>query len=181
MENINKDKDLYLKISEEVSKCRKYIKTNEQYSTDYIHDTFIKVIEKYKEKYQEKGKLEAWIGKVAHNYIITRMSQEKKHKYLYIDDLSIKDIINNKSNNKEIKRKIVKEYVISALDSLPNIDYEIITRKSHNLPDVRIAQELNLNVKTVKKHIIKSYRIMWEFVNNKYLEENNEPLNYDDL
>lgn len=181
MKSTDENNELYLRISSEITKCRKFIKANDQYIADYLHDAFIKVMEKYKEKYQEKGKLEAWVRKVAHNHIITRINQEKKHKHLYIDDLNIKNIINSKSNNKEIKRKIVTEYVISALDTLPQIDYEIITRKSQDLPDIRIADELNLNVKTVKKHIAKSYKAMGEFVNNKYLEENNEPLNYNDL
>lgn len=181
MKKTNNDNKLFLKIFSEIEKCKHLFKTNRHYAADYLHDAYIKVVEKYKNKYKENGKLEAWIRTVSNNHIITMLKQEQKHKHMYINDLARSCTFTYKSNNKDIKIKKAIEYTIDALNSLPVIDYEIIIRKSQNIPNVRIAKELNLNVKTIKKHIEKSHNTMREFVCKKYLEDNNEPFNYYDL
>lgn len=175
------NEEVLMQINKAVLKCKNNFKVNENYIMDYLHDAFITVVEKYETSYKEEGKLDAWVKTVTTNHIITKLKREQKYKLTNFSEIERKDLNIYKPGNKDVKRKILTEYAISASQNLPPIDREIISRKVQNMPDTKIAKEMNLNIKTVRKHIAKSYNAIRKDICEKYHNDYHEPLNYNEL
>ncbi len=154
-------RELYLKeIYDEVLSCRKCMNVNDSYAMDYLHDAFIKVVEKMDAGcYHDEGKLASWVHTVAINSIRTALRHENlcKDKYnRFLSDM----MYFYRRDDCDVKNKVVIELVFEVLETLPLADREIVMKYTQKKSLRSIAEEMKKNNKTIKKHLNKSYEII---------------------
>ena len=165
-----------MEINTLILTCRKYFKVNEYYEMDYLHDAFIRVVERIGSNYEEVGKFDSWVRTVAINSIKTGLRRDNINERYFCKLVDSCDFISCNTSVYEVRRKVVLELVVLALGTLPANDYKMVIGKMYGKSCSEIAGELNLNIKTIRKHLTKSYARIKDFVCREYYSRCHEYL-----
>lgn len=175
---MGKNKELLLHFNTEIKKCSKKFKINKEYIMDYVHDTYIKVVESFEHGYKEEGKLDAWVRTVAMNYMRTKIKYDNRITLCSFEEINEQKVLLYETNNYKTMEKNIIELAMCAIEELPPIDKEILSKRMNNESCSCIAREMNLNIKTVRKHLLKSYEKIKESVYQKHYEIYKEKLEW---
>lgn len=132
-----------------------YAVKNQELAEDLFQDVFVKVVVRLRNgKYQETGKFQAWLMRVAHNLVIDYFRKEPEETILSNDD-SETDLFNDPSlavnENREqemINQQLVAE-VKHLISRLPENQRQVLTMRYYDeLSFKEIAELTNCSINT---------------------------------
>lgn len=111
-------------------------------------------------KIRPKGSLEAYL-KTALKYKIIDAYRTQQAHYTYLDKLMEEGRLASPPSGHELELKELKEKVNHAVDKLPDKCRKVFIMSRFEQLSIRdIAQQLNISVSTVKKHLNKALRLL---------------------
>ncbi len=132
-----------------------YAVKNQELAEDLFQDVFVKVVVRLRNgKYQETGKFQAWLMRVAHNLVIDHFRKEPEETVISNDD-SETDLFNDPSlavnENREqemINRQLIAD-VKHLISRLPENQRQVLTMRYYEeLSFKEIAELTNCSINT---------------------------------
>mgnify|MGYP004444458263 FL=1 len=127
---------------------------DEDLANDIFQETFVKVILTLKQgRYQETGKLSAWITRIAHNLIIDHFRQTKAENLTSCDDettniLNRKDLADTNIEDCLLEHQIQRD-IRNLVNALPENQKEVLLmRYYHNMSFKEIADSTGVSINT---------------------------------
>lgn len=136
---------------------------------DLFQDIFIKIINSLKlDKYNEEGKFESWILRVAHNYLMDYFRKKGTLKtYSGTDEFDIFDVIafEDMTNQNKLERQHERKKVRKLVWQLPHDMRQVVVMRTYfDMTFTEIANWQNVGINTALgrmhnalKHLRKSY------------------------
>ena len=131
---------------------------------DLVQDVFLKVW-KYRKRYEESGRFNAWIYMIAHNLVRNHIKRYKKNVEL-LDEIPHYDLMQDRIEDDERLDAVKK-----ALESLPEVfRVPVVKRDVEGMSYSEIAVSLGINEGTVKSRISRGREMIREKIKNEWGE-----------
>ena len=135
-----------------------YLKT-ESDALDIVQEVFVRLWNN-RDKLKKDSNIEAYIFTIAKNTIISVFRKKISEKE-FLEDLKFKVVKNSSDTEVQVDYSILSEKVKSTIDQLPPQRKKIyLLSKEKGLTNQKIADELNISVKTVEDHITKARKFL---------------------
>ncbi len=135
-----------------------YLKT-ESDAQDIVQEVFVRLWNN-RDKLKKDSNIEAYIFTIAKNTIISVFRKKISEKE-FLEDLKFKVVKNSSDTEVQVDYSILSEKVKSTIDQLPPQRKKIyLLSKEKGLTNQKIADELNISVKTVEDHITKARKFL---------------------
>ncbi|MBR2154895.1 MAG: sigma-70 family RNA polymerase sigma factor [Bacteroidaceae bacterium] len=132
-----------------------YAVKNQELAEDLFQDVFVKVVVRLRNgKYQETGKFQAWLMRVAHNLVIDHFRKEPEETVISNDD-SETDLFNDPSLavNENREQEMINQQLIAdvkhLISRLPENQRQVLTMRYYEeLSFKEIAELTNCSINT---------------------------------
>ncbi len=132
-----------------------YAVKNQELAEDLFQDVFVKVVVRLRNgQYQETGKFNAWIMRVAHNLVIDHFRKATDDKVISNDE-GEQDLFNDPSLavNENREQEMIKEQMISDIKELiaklPESQRQVLLMRYYeDMSFKEIAQQTNCSINT---------------------------------
>lgn len=132
-----------------------FIVRNHEVAEDIFQDTFVKAIVKLQQQeYAPKGKISAWLMRIAHNVIMDRFRNSKeKNSVDLLEDKKLEDMDSDTFSIEPIETLFINQQTLlevkSLMDLLPATQREVVyMRFFQNLPFKEIAEITGVSINT---------------------------------
>lgn len=144
--------EVYYQYYPELVRYGRYLQVDENDIEDLVQETFLRLhVELGKEVTFEN--LRAWLYKVLHNLVVTRINSKNLHRSK-IAHYRIPDT--GKDTLEELAKKERSELVFKILDQLPKNEKELLLLYHHGLKYKEIAEVLEINPKSVGTMLVRA-------------------------
>ncbi len=150
-----------------------YAVKNQELAEDLFQDVFVKVVVRLRNgKYQETGKFQAWLMRVAHNLVIDHFRKEPEETVISNDD-SETDLFNDPSLavNENREQEMINQQLIAdvkhLISRLPENQRQVLTMRYYEeLSFKEIAELTNCSINTALG------RMRYDLINLKKMAKN---------
>lgn len=132
-----------------------YSVKNQELAEDLFQDVFVKVVVRLRNgKYQENGKFQAWLMRVAHNLLIDHFRKEPEENIISKDETEV-DLFNDPSLavNENREQEMISQQLIAdvkhLISRLPENQRQVLTMRYYDeLSFKEIAELTNCSINT---------------------------------
>ncbi|MFT0139771.1 RNA polymerase sigma factor [Alcanivoracaceae bacterium MT1] len=170
--NLETEQAIFNKYYERIYSTAFFITNDPHLSQDITQDTFIKAF-KNMSSLKDEQKLGAWLGTIATTTSIDYIRKSRKWNDIvaegsYIEQELHKKLKTNSPVEKLVELKFIKETMFKAIDNLkPEHKQILLLKYEYDLKDHEIAEQLNLNIGTVKSRLYRAKEQLKEHLNKK--------------
>ncbi len=153
--------ELYKKYSSKLYHFALNYLKSEPDALDVVQEVFINLWNNRK-KLHKTSNLDAYLFTIAKNTVISLFRKKLSEKQ-YIEYLKDKTIINGIDTEKQVSYELLSEKINQLVDQLPPQQKRVyVLSKKQGLSNKRVANELEISVKTVEDHISKAKKFLKE-------------------
>ncbi len=126
---------------------------DQEVAEDLLQDVFVKVIHTLNsEKYNEEGKFQPWLLRIAHNLAIDHFRKAKRYPTILLEDgsnlLNSLNFASESSEQEQIKEETLV-WVRNLIDELPEAQKEVVIMRHYlNLSFQEIAEQTGVSINT---------------------------------
>ena len=143
---------------------------------DLLQDVFVKVLHTFNsDKYNEEGKFQPWVMRIAHNMAIDHFRKAKRYPTILLEDgsnlLNSLSFAEDSSEEQRIKEETLA-YVRNLIDELPEAQKEVVIMRHYlDMSFQEIAEQTGVSINTAlgrMRYALNHIRKKMKQVNSAY-------------
>lgn len=143
---------------------------------DLLQDVFVKVLHTFNsDKYNEEGKFQPWVMRIAHNMAIDHFRKAKRYPTILLEDgsnlLNSLSFAEDSSEEQRIKEETLA-WVRNLIDELPEAQKEVVIMRHYlDMSFQEIAEQTGVSINTAlgrMRYALNHIRKKMKQVNNAY-------------
>ena len=143
---------------------------------DLLQDVFVKVLHTFNsDKYNEEGKFQPWVMRIAHNMAIDHFRKAKRYPTILLEDgsnlLNSLSFAEDSSEEQRIKEETLA-WVRNLIDELPEAQREVVIMRHYlDMSFQEIAEQTGVSINTAlgrMRYALNHIRKKMKQVNNAY-------------